>query len=300
MDAMAEIRQTFFEECADGLRELDTALAALAKNETEPDTANVAFRAVHSIKGGAASFSLSDLSHFAHLFEVALDELRSKRAEPTPEFLGVATRAAQVLRDLTDAAKNDTLPDERRMLDMVEELKPLTGEKGAGIARYWSGEEIVESDDGMEGLEFTPVGIDFADILGSVPESVFRVTFRPMPELYQNANEASRLIRDCLALGTGTVSCDTSELPAFADMDPEGAYLIWTIELMTRANEQGVREVFEFAEWDCELTVELCEDVGEAGDPAIDAAFASLLLQIQSGSNASSFEPEPEEEREDA
>ena len=50
-------------------------------------------------------------------------------------------------------------------------------------------------------------------------------------------------------------TCDFSRLPVLDELDPEGSYLSWTIELRTVQDENAVRAVFEFVEWDCELDV---------------------------------------------
>jgi two-component system chemotaxis sensor kinase CheA len=34
-------------------------------------------------------------------------------------------------------------------------------------------------------------------------------------------------------------------------LDPEGAYFSWLIRVETDKDEDAVRQVFEFAEWDC-------------------------------------------------
>ena len=100
MDAMAEIRQTFFEECAEQLAELEAGLLAIENGEADSDTVNAVFRAVHSIKGGAGAFSLDDLVRFAHIFETTLDELRSNRLEATDTVIKVMLRSGDALADL--------------------------------------------------------------------------------------------------------------------------------------------------------------------------------------------------------
>ena len=61
MDPMAEIRQTFFQECEEQLAELETGLLAIDDGDRDPETVNAVFRAVHSIKGGAGAFGLDEL-----------------------------------------------------------------------------------------------------------------------------------------------------------------------------------------------------------------------------------------------
>ena len=60
MDAMAAIKQTFFQECEEQLGELEIGLLAFEDGDADPETVNAVFRAVHSIKGGAGAFSLDD------------------------------------------------------------------------------------------------------------------------------------------------------------------------------------------------------------------------------------------------
>jgi two-component system chemotaxis sensor kinase CheA len=106
MDAMAEIRQTFFLECEEQLAELETGLLAIDDGDRDPETVNAVFRAVHSIKGGAGAFALDHLVSFAHVFETALDHLRAGRLTAAPELLKIMLRAADALADLVRAARD--------------------------------------------------------------------------------------------------------------------------------------------------------------------------------------------------
>ncbi|MEO0665972.1 MAG: Hpt domain-containing protein, partial [Pseudomonadota bacterium] len=58
---MAEIRTGFFQECEELLEVLADGLEALREGETNLENFHAVFRAVHSIKGGAAAFGLNDL-----------------------------------------------------------------------------------------------------------------------------------------------------------------------------------------------------------------------------------------------
>ncbi len=87
MDAMAAIRKTFFEECEEQLAELESGLMAMNEGTADRETVNAVFRAVHSIKGGAGAFKLTDLVAFAHTFETTLDYIRSDRLVATPDAM---------------------------------------------------------------------------------------------------------------------------------------------------------------------------------------------------------------------
>ena len=48
----------------------------MADGDNDVETINVAFRAVHSIKGGAGAFGFDELVSFSHIVENALDIIR--------------------------------------------------------------------------------------------------------------------------------------------------------------------------------------------------------------------------------
>lgn len=273
MDAMAEIRATFFEECDEQLAALGAGLASMRAGDADAETVNVVYRAVHSVKGGAASFKFNDLSDFARLYESVLNEVRSARLEPSAPVLGTLTNAAGILADLVAVSRDGgTVRAELKALLPAVEDEPAEAD-GEGTA-----------DGGMDTFGFAPVPVDFGDFLGS-GESRFRIAFKPRPELYANANESARLIREVLALGQGTVRCDTRDTPRLDALDPEGAFLSWTIELTTTRGEDALREIFDFAAFDCDLTIEremdAAGDAGAADEEAMDPDMAALFARLQ-------------------
>ncbi|GGD05973.1 chemotaxis protein CheA [Aureimonas glaciei] len=299
MDAMAEIRATFFEECVEQLGELENGLLAMENGEADSDTVNAVFRAVHSVKGGAGAFNLNDLVHFAHIFETTLDEVRSNRLEATPEVIRIMLRSADVLADLITVARDGGEVDAARSKVLVDELRALIPASKGGKAPVVAAasqepeEEEAEDDfsgmfgDGMDGLDFVPVAVELDDFFA--PQSGYRVTFKPSPDMYAKANESARLIREVLALGGGRVLCDTSATPLLSDLDPESAFLVWSIEVATEAPiEDAIREIFEFASFDCELTIEPLTgdapaEAAEAAEENVDPEIAALLARMQTG-----------------
>ena len=76
MDGLEQFKQTFFQECDELLGDLETQLIALEEGSTDMELLHAAFRAIHSIKGGAGAFGFSRLVSFAHTFETVLDLMR--------------------------------------------------------------------------------------------------------------------------------------------------------------------------------------------------------------------------------
>ncbi|MBT1159906.1 chemotaxis protein CheA [Aminobacter anthyllidis] len=275
MDAMAAVKQTFFQECEEQLAELETGLLAMERGEAESDTVNAVFRAVHSIKGGAGAFSLGDLVQFAHVFETTLDHVRNGALEPTADVMAVMLRAADLLADLVAAARDGHAVDSGRSEVLVAELTALS--PGGADAS-------AEEEDDMSDFSFTPVSVafDFSDTPAVAGRS-YTITFKPRPELYAKGNETALVLRELERLGQLETSCDASGLPQLAELDPEGAYLEWTMRLTTEKGEDAIREVFEFVEWDSSLTIQASDADGDAdsGAGSTEDAFAALLRSIQ-------------------
>ncbi|MDP3254469.1 MAG: Hpt domain-containing protein, partial [Bosea sp. (in: a-proteobacteria)] len=107
MDPLAELKQTFFQECEELLGALELRLQALDEGSTDPEDVNAAFRAIHSIKGGAGAFGCTELVAFAHVFEASLDHLRSGRVAIEDAPFTLFLRCSDAVADLVSAARND-------------------------------------------------------------------------------------------------------------------------------------------------------------------------------------------------
>jgi two-component system, chemotaxis family, sensor kinase CheA len=272
MDPLAAIRETFFQECEEQLAELESGLLAMEAGDTDPETINAVFRAVHSIKGGAGAFSLEALVRFAHVFETALDEMRSGRLAATNEVLKTLLRAADVLADHVRAAHDGSPVDEAHTAELAEELKALDP-NGASVDDEAGGEED------WGDFEFKPMSVDVP--AAPVGPSGWRVSFKPRADLYAKANEAALLLRELSRLGETAVELDASALPVLTDLDPEAAYLAWTVTVTGEADEASIREVFEFVDGDCALEVSpLAVTAADTENPATRVEDPGETLDI--------------------
>ncbi|QWW68359.1 chemotaxis protein CheA [Rhizobium sp. WYJ-E13] len=295
---MNEIKEIFFQECEEQLAELESGLLKMNDGDRDPETVNAVFRAVHSIKGGAGAFGLDDLVAFAHVFETTLDCVRSNKLEPTQDVLKVMLKSADVLADLTNAARDGGSVDESRSRGLVKELEALAnGElpspsavseapapkpapKAAPAAVAAAPAPKPTDDSGFQPIPFS--FDDFGDEERPVDLPAYEITFKPRFELYSKGNDATLLLRDLSRLGEMSIYCNTDALPGLDELDPEGAYFFWNITIKTDKGEDAIRSVFEFAEWDCDLTVKPAEDSkpGETNDelPMIPVPFDLSIL----------------------
>ena len=109
----------------------------------------------------------------------------------------------------------------------------------------------------------------------------WRVVFRPHPRLYASANETGLLLRELGRLGPTRVQMDDSGLPLLDALEPTDSHLIWTIELDADVSEAEVREVFDFVEMDCDLSV---TPLGDAAP--VEAAPAAVADEDDSDASA--------------
>ncbi|HEY1073537.1 chemotaxis protein CheA [Brevundimonas sp.] len=268
-DPFEAIKVTFFQECNELLGDLEANLLALETGEGDIETINAVFRAVHSVKGGAGAFGLEDLVRFAHVFETLMDELRSGRKECDDVTVKTLLRASDVLADHIAAAQGTGAPvDAARSAGLVAELEILTHGVAASVAP--AAAAAVEDEDDFG---FTPLTLDLADFgaptelpsldlpsldlpdLAAPSAAGWRIVFRPHPRLYASANDVSLLLRELTRLGQTSVELDASGLPSLEALDAEDAHLIWTIVLTGDVAEAAVRDVFDFVEMDCDLSI---------------------------------------------
>jgi two-component system, chemotaxis family, sensor kinase CheA len=310
---MNEIKEIFFQECEEQLAELESGLLKMNDGDRDPETVNAVFRAVHSIKGGAGAFGLDDLVAFAHVFETTLDCVRSNKLEPTQDVLKVMLKSADVLADLTNAARDGGSVDESRSRGLVKELealangelpspsavaeapapKPAPKAAPAPVAVALTPKPTDESG-------FQPIPFSFGDFGGEempIDLPAYEIVFKPRFELYSKGNDATLLLRDLSRLGEMSIYCNTDALPGLDELDPEGAYFFWNITIKTDKGEDAIRTVFEFAEWDCDLTVKPAEDAkpGETNEelPMVPVPFDLSILD--DGAEASAPEPKSDD-----
>ncbi|MGF0537409.1 chemotaxis protein CheA [Agrobacterium sp. ES01] len=269
---MNEIKEIFFQECEEQLAELESGLLKMNDGDRDPETVNAVFRAVHSIKGGAGAFGLDDLVAFAHVFETTLDCVRSNKLEPGPEVMKVMLKSADVLADLTNASRDGTSVEASRSAGLVKELEALAnGEalpaSAPAAAAPAPAEAAAPAPAPTDDSGFQPVPFTFDEFGGDDEASAattFDISFKPRADLYSKGNDATLLLRNLSKLGEMSINCNMDDLPSLADMDPEAAYFKWTIQISPEAGEEGIRSVFEFAEWDCELEVTAREETDES------------------------------------
>ena len=302
-DPMQEIMASFFVECEELHEALLDALQSMADGDHDDEVINVAFRAVHSIKGGAGAFGLDDLVSFAHQFETVMDACRAHTLAISDDLVNLFLRCGDFLFDLIRCSRDAEDIDQAASNILIEELSTW-------VASEEKSEEETE-------IDFQPMTLDLSLDLGGATNAPLdlppldlppleelgdespktpddstglKVTFRAEPELYESGNEPLFLIRALDDLGP----CKTKiqfAAPETADaLKTLGGRLTWNIAIETALGAPAVHEIFEFAQGLCLL------EVGENADTAVGDPAATSETPTEPEApepTADASQPEP-------
>ncbi len=290
MSSTLDIRNTFFQECEELLESLDDGLNMLASaiedDLVDPEVVNGVFRAVHSIKGGAAAFGLDVLVRFAHQFETVLDEVRSGRLAPAADIVAIFLRCADYLADLVNSARNSVEPKSAAGPDLLKRLAQLVTPSAATPApAVASPPAPVDTETGFQPLA---IALDFGPGFDAPAE--YRIRFAPSRQFYAVGNDAVLIFRALQDLGELTTQVDASLLPDLKDLDWAESYLTWDLTLTTQESLTAVQEVFEFVEGLCALEITAAQVEVDLPDPLTVDTSADAAAEIVAES-----EPKPEE-----
>jgi two-component system chemotaxis sensor kinase CheA len=250
---LTQFHDAFYEESFEALDSMESALLKLDLGAPEQELINTIFRVAHSIKGGSATFGFSDIASFTHSVETLLDELRGNRVQVTQAMSDVLLKSVDATREMLRARQNKVNADAQKIADIQFDLELILAQRATQAPA-------------------APV---------PVPQSAggrWRIHFKPFPELFERGNDPLRILRELAALGSLDVKTDASRLPALADLEPASCYLSWELVVTTTAGEAAVREVFDWTEGDCELSIESLDGAaGTLAPPPLAAEPAAAV-----------------------
>ena len=94
--------QTYRQEAADLLDQLEQALLDLEHTPGDADLVNTAFRALHTIKGSGAMFGFDAVAAFTHHVETAFDRVRKGEVAASANLIAVTLSAKDLIRRLIE------------------------------------------------------------------------------------------------------------------------------------------------------------------------------------------------------
>ena len=130
---MSQFYQVFFDETEELLAEMEKLLLAVDAAAPDPEDLNAIFRAAHSIKGGAATFGITDLTEVTHVLETLLDKIRQGEMALTSEHVDAFLSAKDILKMQLDGHRLHTDVDLDAVANVRMVLESLSQKSGVPV-----------------------------------------------------------------------------------------------------------------------------------------------------------------------
>ncbi len=278
-EILAAARAGFLEEAQEMLRQYEAALLVLESDPADGEQLNAAFRAAHTIKGGAGMFGLDDVVRFTHVAETLLDALRDGRrgldGECMDALLASRDQIDALLREVDHGGPTD--PDVLdRSAALAQRLRGLMGEPEAAAPAPTSAApaapEGVEQAGEAEGPACWHLSVKFG------------------PDALRNGLDPLAFLRYLGQMGTvHALHLMHAEVPALDALDAEACHIWVEVRLESGKTQAQIASVFEFAQDDSDVQI-LAPGASPAEFEAVverrcgtDAERRALLLEIWTG-----------------
>jgi len=228
-DAMAQFRESFFEEATELADGMEATLLSMDLAAVEVEDLHTLFRAAHSIKGNSATFGFPVVAAFTHQLESTLEPVRQGNRPMTPDLRELLLQGVDLIRShLHHARRGEPLPlrEQQTQETLIAHLKE--GEGGPAAPAFASPASAPAKPVALQG------GRGFA------------IRFDAPVDAFRRGVNLERLFRDLTKLGPLHCWPDLGHVPAFERLDPEDCHLAWDIRLETTHPQADVEEVFEF------------------------------------------------------
>ena len=279
---LAQFHDAFFEESFEALDSMEAALLKLDLGAPDSELINTIFRVAHSIKGGSATFGFTEIASFTHSLETLLDELRSNKLQVTSPTLDLLLKSVDAMRDMLRAVQTKTPIDTKRVADLQFDAEQILAQRNAAAAAPVAAPNGANAPAASEpASSSTPAGSAArvpaaapavaappASTVALPPARHWKISFRPHPELFARGNDPLRMLRELNELGTLQIETSFDSLPELKKLDSQNCYLSWSLDLSGDVAEAAIREVFDWAEGDCDLDVLDVTPVANAASPA--------------------------------
>lgn len=242
---MSDPAQTFLEEAAELLIQLEEALLGLEAAPDDRDLLDTAFRALHTIKGSGAMFGFEAVARFTHHLENAFDHVRKGTIPLSQPLVSVGLQSLDHIRALIEGDGQEQNDVSERLLATVSQLLSPKAETAAAQSTK-------------------------ADASPSGQTRTWRIRFKLAPDSLVMGVNPLLLLDELRSLGHCTVTALTDAIPPLPDFIPGECYLAWDVVLTTAQPKSTIEDVFIFVVDDMELAI---TDIGDA-DRRIGAILA--------------------------
>ena len=252
-------RETYRAEAHDLLAELETSLLALEEDPGDMELIGRVFRALHTIKGSGAMFGFDDIAAFTHDVETVFDLVRNEKLGVTKTLVDLTLSAGDQIRAMLDGSDSGAIACTARSGEITSALRGLIPKPDNHVCR-----------------------VPQASLPATEDEQVvktYRITFRPDREIFSRGANPALLLNELRELGECSVIAHTEAIPELEEIDPEECHTSWDVILTTRRGLDAIKDVFIFVEDECELAIEVVDELGLGDDDARPKRIGEILIE---------------------
>jgi two-component system chemotaxis sensor kinase CheA len=287
---MEEILKLFFEESFEGLDTMESSLLTLGDG-TDREMINTIFRAAHSIKGGAGTFGLVEISEFTHSVETLLDEMRNGARGVTSDALQALLQSVDVIREMMQSAQakqpivmtgaNKLGGELARILAQKAPPGVTATPSGAAPGVALASASAPPAPPAPSAPAPCPVpptmrGNASPGMPLSGPPEGWRIEFAPDVSLFKTCNDPMRIFDELANLGPLEIMANVDHVPNLSDLDPTQCFLSWTLRLRGTIEHARVAEVFDWVDASSRIAYEPIYASGLPAAPPADSPIADL------------------------
>lgn len=229
------LHDIFVQEAEENLQVLENLIMSLEETPGDVTMINEAFRAIHSLKGGAGLAGFSGIKDFAHIVEDLFEKIRNRSLKINENLISVILKSMDILKIMISNIK-----DGRESLEGVE-----TDQTVNQIQEILNKEETGQT---TSKEPETPQNND--------ETNHFYIELRYYKEIFLTGIDPLMFLSDLRLSGKIVdIEVRTEEFPLKEDYDPESLYLIWALFYNTTKDEKDILDVFCFVTDESDLKI---------------------------------------------
>lgn len=219
------LHDIFVEEAEENLQNLETLIISLEENPDDDKMINEAFRAIHSLKGGAGLAGFSGIKDFSHVVEDLFENIRNGSLKIKKELISIILKSTDILTVMISNIKNNI--DSNEGIDTSETISMI---KLIVNTKQPVSQGICES----KISKTSGTNLYYIDL--SYNSNIFMTGIDPLMFLcdLQNAGEIL------------SIQLHQDKLPGKEKYNPELLYLKWTLFFETEKNKNDLSDIFCF------------------------------------------------------
>lgn len=126
---ISQFVQVFYEETEENLSEMERLLLNVDIQNPDAEDLNAIFRAAHSIKGGSATFGLTNITEVTHVLESLLDRVRQGTMQLNPQLVDAFLNTKDVLKMLLEGQRDGASVDLQEVAHIQTLLRSFLDDK---------------------------------------------------------------------------------------------------------------------------------------------------------------------------